>query len=110
MCVGGLRWIGGNATWPSVRLRLESDGMRVTPSSPVLGIFIPSWYFPWGDVIRAERVRGTFPGSPGVRFYIRDCQYPFTFWCWKPKPILDALAMQGITVDYEKHRVELRGP
>lgn len=107
--IGGLRWIGGNATWPLVRLQLESDGLRVNPSLSPLRTLVPAWYFPWSDVIRAERVRGTFPGSPGVRFYIRDRKHPFTFWCRKPKPVLDALAGRGVSVDYETHRVGLLG-
>jgi hypothetical protein len=107
--VGGLRWSGGNATWPLVRLQLKSDGLRVHPSLSPLRMLVPAWHVPWSDVIRAERVQGTFPGSPGVRFYIQDRQHPFTFWCWRPKPILDALAGRGVAVDYEKHRVGLLG-
>jgi hypothetical protein len=107
--LGGLRWIGGNATWPLVRLQLESEGMRIIPSFGLLGAVLPQWHFPWSDVIRAERVQGVLFASSGVRFYIRDRQYPFTFWYTKPARVLDALARRGIPVDNDKHRVGLLG-
>lgn len=107
--LGGLRWVGGNATWPLVRLELDTEGMRVRPSARLLSPLLPEWRFGWDEVLLAERVHGLLFGSAGVRFSIRGRKYPFTFWYSNPQRVLDALTRRGVPVDANKHRVGLMG-
>jgi hypothetical protein len=107
--VGGLRWVGGNATRPLIRLRLDDAGMHIAPSIPFLGPVLPHWSFEWRLVLRAERVRALRFASRGVRFYIEGHQYPFTFWYPRPENVLAALARRGIPTDNNEHRIGLMG-
>jgi hypothetical protein len=102
--LGGLRWIGGAANRPLIRLEFDDFGVHIAPSLRVLGIVVPRWNFEWSRVERAERVRTLRFGARGVRFYITGRKYSFTFEYPKPEKILDSLDRRGIPVDKSEHR------
>jgi hypothetical protein len=47
--VGGLRWTGGNVTFPLARLELRHVGIRVLPSIRALSGIVPEWEIPWEE-------------------------------------------------------------
>jgi hypothetical protein len=114
--LGGVRWrnasgLGGNATWPLVRLRIEAGWVVIEPSAKLVRAFmagtLPTWRFPCSAIQRAERVRGPLFGSPGVRLVTDEQSPPLIFWSYAPEDVLRALAAQGVAVDFEIHRAPL---
>jgi hypothetical protein len=102
---GGLSWIGGGAPRPLVRVRFDTEGIRVTPSFGPAGLIAPNWHCPWLGVVRAERARALLLRTQGVTVYSKHLESPFTFWYTEPRRILEALARRGIPIDDNEHRV-----
>lgn len=100
--VGGMRWpagkmtLGGNATWPFVRLLIDGMGITLKPNGvfKLLSFLIPSYTFEWQDVMRAEALR-----RGGVRLQVRTLHSPVIFWSFRLMLVLDALEKHGIPVD-----------
>lgn len=113
--LGGLnrRFLGLSlgVPWPSVRVDLTDDGLRIGPSSALFSALAlgltPTWHFSWSDIAHAERV-GRFPYS-GVRFYVRGRAHPFLITCWKPAKLLHALDRKGVEVDWQIRRPSIVG-
>jgi hypothetical protein len=72
------RW-GGYATWPLVRLSIDSHGVVIGPSTAWLTIFVPTFQFTWSQVSAVEPARG------GLRFRLRQRVSPRLRhgpWAW----------------------------
>ena len=109
--VGGMRWTkgfgstkwrtGGNATWPLIKLRMNRDGVCLTPN----GIgkffpFIPIFNFKWSDIRRVETLyRG------GLRIIPRSSRRPVIFWSFKSTQVLDAFERRGVSVDRQPRSI-----
>jgi len=99
--IGGMRWskssiigrnVGGNASWPLLRLRLNVHGLSFVPNGVARYIpFIPSYTFSWSNIVRAE---GLYRG--GIRFVVRS-GHPLIFWSFAPKKVLDALESHHVS-------------
>src|SRR5438552_11333807 len=79
--IGGMRWpagagtLGGNATTPLVRLRIDGEGVHLAPNGRLVRFLarmflMPSFDFSWSDMRRVVRSSSWFLmtiGHEGIR-------------------------------------------
>ena len=102
--VGGLRWPpgmdtpGGHVSPPFVQLRLDAEGIHLSPNGTLAGLLsrlfpLPSYHLTWTQLERAERLRN------GVRFISPSLVAPLIFLTAEPGPVLAAVAAHGVAVE-----------
>jgi hypothetical protein len=96
--LGGLRWQGGFALWPLVRLTITPRSVQLRPVAGFLRHVVPGRELNLDLIAGAERIVsvGPFP-APGVRLWQRD-EPPLIFWTLRPQRTLTALERAGIEV------------
>src|SRR5438874_9634163 len=91
--IGGMRWpagagtLGGDATTPLVRLRIDGEGVHLAPNGRWVQFLarmflMPSYDFSWSDMRRVERLKR------GVRFVTAQLEAPIIFWTTDPDRVL----------------------
>src|SRR5437588_13062252 len=93
---GGLRWQGGFAFWPLVRLTIAPNMLELCPVAGIAGRFIPHRELDLAAFVCAERITrvGPFP-APGIRLRLRH-EPPIIFWTLRPRRVLALLEQGGI--------------
>lgn len=82
--VGSMCWpagrgtLGGDATVPLVRLRIDEEGLHVAPNGRLAWFLatlflMPSYDFSWAEIQAAERLKR------GVRFVVSPLEAPIIF-------------------------------
>jgi hypothetical protein len=115
---GGMRWpagimplqltlnrdaavdMGGNVTWPFVKLRMHERGLDLVSHGFIFKSMTPSFHFRWSDVQAVECIR-----RGGIRFRIAGLHHSIIFWSLKPAEVLDVLEQQGVSIDRRPHKV-----
>ncbi len=105
-----MRWpagtgtLGGNATTPLVRLRINREGAHLAPNGRLVQLLarmflLPSYDFTWSDIRQVERL------TRGIRFTTAQMEDPIAFWTTDPNRMLDACASYTIAIDRQPQRV-----
>jgi hypothetical protein len=82
-------------TMPLARAACDSEGIVVSPSSPLTRFALPTWRFKWNDIARAEAV-----GAMGVNVKLKQGNAHLILTLMGPRnELLEVLSTEGIEVD-----------
>lgn len=92
--------MGGNVTWPFVKLCMHTQGIDITPSSFFFRGIIPRFHFGRSDITAVEALR-----RGGIRLRIVGMQQSIIFWSFHSTRVLNALEQRGVAVDRQPQAV-----